>query len=288
MVKVIVVDDHPIFRLGLAASLAEMEHVELVGEAATAAKVLDLVERTSPDLVLLDLHLPDKSGLDVNRSLAANYPNVKVVVLTMSEDHHATVAAVRDGARGYIVKGADPTHIEHVIHSVMAGDVVLDQGVAQAMAELAQLRAATVSSPFPQLSPRETDILELIARGLDNQTIARQLVLTPKTVRNHVSNVLAKLNAADRSQAIVIARRSGLGRIDERGSTVPGKVTFEGFGRVHRQQQARGLRVDPPRPRRRLADPPVTRIGVILRKHPSRAPWRAGRSLGDRRGTSAS
>jgi DNA-binding NarL/FixJ family response regulator len=217
MVKVIVVDDHPIFRLGLAASLAEMEPVELVGEAAVAAEVPELVERTSPDLVLLDLHLPDKSGLEVNRWLAANHPDVKVVVLTMSEDHHATVAAIRDGARGYIVKGADPTHIEHVINSVMSGDVVLDQGVARAMAELAQLRAATVSSPFPQLSRREADILELMARGLDNQTIARELVLTPKTVRNHVSNVLAKLNAGDRSQAIVIARRSGLGRKDERG-----------------------------------------------------------------------
>jgi DNA-binding NarL/FixJ family response regulator len=217
MVKVIVVDDHPIFRLGLAASLADMEQVELVGEAALAAEVLDLVERTSPDLVLLDLHLPDKSGLEVNRWLAANHPGVKVVVLTMSEDHHATVAAIRDGARGYIVKGADPTHIEHVIDSVMSGDIVLDQGVARAMAELAQLRAATASSPFPQLSRREADILELMARGLDNQTIARELVLTQKTVRNHVSNVLAKLNAGDRSQAIVIARRSGLGRTDERG-----------------------------------------------------------------------
>jgi len=216
MVKVIVVDDHPIFRLGLAASLAEMEHVELVGEAAIAADVPELVERTSPDLVLLDLHLPDTSGLEVNRWLAANHPGVKVVVLTMSEDHHATVAAIRDGARGYVVKGADPTHIEHVIDSVMSGDVVLDQGVARAMAELAQLRAATVSSPFPQLSRREADILELMARGLDNQTIARELVLTPKTVRNHVSNVLAKLNAGDRSQAIVIARRRGLGRKDER------------------------------------------------------------------------
>ena len=216
MVKVIVVDDHPIFRLGLAASLAEMEHVELVGEAAIAADVPELVERTSPDLVLLDLHLPDTSGLEVNRWLAANHPGVKVVVLTMSEDHHATVAAIRDGARGYVVKGADPTHIEHVIDSVMSGDVVLDQGVARAMAELAQLRAATVSSPFPQLSRREADILELMARGLDNQTIARELVLTPKTVRNHVSNVLAKLNAGDRSQAIVMARRSGLGRKDER------------------------------------------------------------------------
>lgn len=215
MVKVIVVDDHPIFRLGLAASLAEMEHVEFAGEAATAAEVPALVERTSPDLVLLDLHLPDRSGLEVNRWLAANYPNAKVVVLTMSEDHHATVAAVRDGARAYIVKGADPAHIEHVIESVMAGDVVLDRGVAQAMAELAQLRAATATSPFPQLSRREIDILELMARGLDNQTIARQLVLTPKTVRNHVSNVLAKLNAGDRSQAIVIARRSGLGTAKE-------------------------------------------------------------------------
>jgi DNA-binding NarL/FixJ family response regulator len=154
MVKVIVVDDHPIFRLGLAASLAEMDQVELVGEAATAAEVLDLVERTSPDLALLDLHLPDRSGLEVNRWLAAKCPDVKVVVLTMSEDHHAAVAAIRDGARGYIVKGADPTHIERVLESVIAGDVVLDYGVAQAMAELAQLRATTVSSPFPQLSPR--------------------------------------------------------------------------------------------------------------------------------------
>lgn len=215
MVRVIVVDDHPIFRLGLAASLGEMEDVELVGEAATGAEVIDLVERMSPDLVLLDLHLPDTSGLEVNRWLAARYPSVKVVVLTMSEDHHATVAAVRDGARGYVVKGADPNHVEHVINSVMAGDVVLDRGVALAMAELAQLRAATRSSPFPQLSRREIDILELIAQGLDNPTIARALFLTPKTVRNHVSNVLAKLNAGDRSQAIVMARRSGLGKTDE-------------------------------------------------------------------------
>jgi DNA-binding NarL/FixJ family response regulator len=173
------------------------------------------IERTSPDVILLDLHLPDTSGLEVNRLLAAHFPSVKVVVLTMSEDHLATVAAVRDGARGYVVKGADPNHVEHVINAVMAGDVVLDHGVAQAMAELAQVRMATSSSPFPQLSRREIDILELIAQGLDNPTIARELFLTPKTVRNHVSNVLAKLNAGDRSQAIVMARRSGLGKNDE-------------------------------------------------------------------------
>jgi DNA-binding NarL/FixJ family response regulator len=215
MVRVIVVDDHPIFRLGLAASLGEMEDIELVGEAASGAEVLDLVERTSPDVVLLDLHLPDTSGLEVNRWLAGHVPKVKVIVLTMSEDHLATVAAVRDGARGYVVKGADPNHVEHVINAVMAGDVVLDHGVAQAMAELAQLRVATSSSPFPQLSRREIEILELVAQGLDNPAIARELFLTPKTVRNHVSNVLAKLNAGDRSQAIVMARRSGLGKADE-------------------------------------------------------------------------
>jgi DNA-binding NarL/FixJ family response regulator len=214
MIKVIVVDDHPIFRLGMAVSLSDMDDIELVGEAATGAEVLDLVARTTPDVVLLDLHLPDTPGLEVNRRLAEQYPELRVVVLTMSEDHHSTVAAVRDGARGYIVKGADPSHIEHVIHSVMAGDVVLDHGVAQAMADLAQLRAAAATSPFPQLSRREIDILGLVAQGLDNQAIARTLSLTPKTVRNHVSNVLTKLNVGDRSQAIVLAHRKGLGKAD--------------------------------------------------------------------------
>lgn len=213
-IRVVVVDDHPIFRLGLATSLREMDGIELVGEASTAGEVPDLLSSIDPDIVLLDLHLPDASGLEVNRSIARDHPNVKVVVLTMSEDHHATIAAVRDGARGYVVKGADPSHVEHVIRSVMAGDVVLDRGVAQAIAELAQLRNVAKTSPFPQLSRRELDILELVARGLDNQAIARELVLTPKTVRNHVSNVLAKINAGDRSQAIVLARRRGFGEAD--------------------------------------------------------------------------
>jgi DNA-binding NarL/FixJ family response regulator len=213
-IRVIVVDDHPIFRLGLATSLREMDGIDLVGEASTAGEVPALLSGIDADIVLLDLHLPDGSGLEVNRAIGHDHPDVKVVVLTMSEDHHATIAAVRDGARGYIVKGADPSRVEHVIRSVMAGDVVLDHGVARAITELAQLRSTESSSPFPQLSKRELDILELVARGLDNQAIARQLVLTSKTVRNHVSNVLAKLNAGDRSQAIVLARRRGFGEPD--------------------------------------------------------------------------
>ena len=130
----------------------------------------------------------------------------------MSEDHHASVAAVRDGACGYIVKGADPGHVEHVIHA-RHGRRRRSRSRAGAGhgRTRASCAAATTASPFPQLSRRELDILELIARGLDNQAIARELVLTPKTVRNHVSNILGKLNVGDRSQAIVIARRSGLG-----------------------------------------------------------------------------
>ncbi len=173
-IRVIVVDDHPIFRLGLATSLREMDGIDIIGEASTAGEVAELVSGNEPDIVLLDLHLPDGSGLDVNRWIARDHPNV--------------------------------------IRSVMAGDVVLDPGVARAIADLAQLRGEVKASPFPQLSRRELDILELVARGLDNPAIARELVLTSKTVRNHVSNVLAKINAGDRSQAIVLARRSGFGQ----------------------------------------------------------------------------
>jgi DNA-binding NarL/FixJ family response regulator len=135
-IRVIVVDDHPNFRLGLATSLREMDGIDIVGEASTAAEVTNLMSTIDPDIVLLDLHLPDGSGLEVNRWIAQNRADVKVVVLTMSEDHHATIAAVRDGARGYIVKGADPGRVEHVIRSVMSGDVVLDPGVAGAIVDL--------------------------------------------------------------------------------------------------------------------------------------------------------
>ena len=119
-------------------------------------------------------------------------------MLTMSEDHDTALTALRDGASGYLVKGAGPERVEHALRAVAAGDVVLDQALAAAVTELAQVRRATTSRPFPQLTQREFDILELVAEGLDNHTIARRLVLSPKTVRNHVSNVFSKIQAADR------------------------------------------------------------------------------------------
>jgi DNA-binding NarL/FixJ family response regulator len=212
LLRVVIVDDHPMFRLGLAAAVEQMEGVELVGEAERAADVAALVSATQPDVVLLDIRLPDGSGLEVNRSLATDHPDVRVIVLTMSEDHENVVTALRDGARGYLVKGAGPDQVELAIRAVAADDVVLNAELAQALSQVAHARArTTVSRPFPDLTRREHDVLELIAEGLDNQSIARRLVLNPKTVRNHITNVLAKLHAADRSQAIVLARRAGLG-----------------------------------------------------------------------------
>jgi DNA-binding NarL/FixJ family response regulator len=163
--------------------------------------------------VLLDVRLGEGSGLEVNRWLAAHHPTVKVIMLTMSEDHDHALTALRDGASGYLVKGTDPDRLEHALRAAAAGDVVLDRDMAQAVTELALARRrAPAGRPFAELTQREYDILDLVAQGLDNQTIARRLVLSPKTVRNHVSNVLTKLNVADRSHAIVLGRERGLGQ----------------------------------------------------------------------------
>jgi DNA-binding NarL/FixJ family response regulator len=211
-VRVLIVDDHPMFRMGLAAALAEMDGIELVGEAERAGDVLALVETARPDVVLLDVRLPDGSGLEINRALAEHHPDVKVILLTMSEDHETVLTALRDGARGYLVKGTGPERVEHALRAVAGGDVVLNQDVAQAVTELAQMRSrATRNRPFPALTDRELDILELIAQGLDNTQIAEVLVISQKTVRNHISHIFQKLMVRNRARAIVLARQAGMG-----------------------------------------------------------------------------
>jgi DNA-binding NarL/FixJ family response regulator len=209
--RVAIVDDHPMFRLGLTAAIKEMDGIELVGEAQRADQVAALVAGAQPDVLLLDVRLPDASGLEVNRWLAEHHPEVRVVMLTMSEDLDNALTALRDGASGYLIKGAGPERVEHAIRTVASGDVVLDQSLAQGVTELAQVRRGANRRPFPQLTSREFDILQLLAEGLDNATIARQLFLSPKTVRNHVSNVFSKIEAPDRPGAIVLAHRQGLG-----------------------------------------------------------------------------
>ncbi len=209
--RVAIVDDHPMFRMGLAAAIGDMDGIELVGDAQRADQVASMVAATAPDVVLLDVRLPDGSGLEVNRWIAAHHPEVRVVMLTMSEDSDTALTALRDGARGYLVKGAGPQRVEGALRAAAAGDVVLDQSLAQAVSELAVARRAAPSRPFPELTDREFDVLSLLAEGMDNQAIARRLFLSPKTVRNHVSNVFTKIHANDRPHAVVLARRMGLG-----------------------------------------------------------------------------
>ena len=210
-IRVAIVEDHPMFRMGLAAAIVEMDGIELVGEAQRADQVAALVAQAAPEVLLLDVRLPDASGLEVNRWLAEHHPEVRVVMLTMSEDHDTALTALRDGASGYLVKGVGPERVERALRTVAAGDVVLDQTLVAAVTELAQGRRSGTARPFPQLTTREYDILGLLAEGLDNTAIARRLMLSPKTVRNHVSNVFTKLDVADRPGAIVLARRHGMG-----------------------------------------------------------------------------
>ncbi len=208
-IAVAVVDDHPVFRLGMVALLSTLDGIEVVAEASSAAEALDVVI-ADVDVVLMDLELGDGSGVDATRALCARYPHLRVLVVTMHEDEDSLLASLRAGARGYLVKGADPAEVERAIRAVANGDMIVGAAdAAKAMTAVAAPRAR--SSVFRELTEREHEVLDLIARGHDNATISRRLVLSPKTVRNHVSNVLTKLGVPDRSTAIVRAREAGMG-----------------------------------------------------------------------------
>lgn len=211
VIRVVVVDDHPMFRLGLSAAISEMDGIELVGEATRVDAVAELVERTEPHVVIMDMGLPDGSGLDVNRWLAQHRPEVGVLILTMSEDLGSALTALSDGAHGYLVKGADSDRVEYAVRTIAAGDTVIDQSLVQQVIVPPRPAPGPSHRPFPQLTQREFEILELIAEGCNNGQIAQRLVVNPKTVRNHVSNVFAKLHVSDRASAIVLAHRSGVG-----------------------------------------------------------------------------
>lgn len=208
-IAVAVVDDHPVFRLGMVALLSTLDGIEVIAEASSAAEAIDAVT-ADIDVVLMDLELGDGSGIDATRALCARYPDLRVLVVTMHEDEDSLLASLRAGARGYLVKGADPAEVERAIRAVANGDMIVGAAVA-AKAMTAVVAPRTRSGVFRELTEREHEVLDLIARGHDNTTISRRLVLSPKTVRNHVSNVLAKLGVPDRSTAIVRAREAGLG-----------------------------------------------------------------------------
>lgn len=209
-IRVAVVDDHPVFRLGMVGLLGSIRGIEVACQAADAAQALALIDE-SVDVVLMDLHLGDDSGIETTRDLVRALPALAVLVITMDEDDESVVAAMRAGARGYLLKSSSPSEVERGIRAVANGEAILGpQVAARAMATLTSGRTA-VRVPFPELSDREREVLDLLARGYDNATIARRMVLSPKTVRNHVSNVLTKLGVPDRAQAMIKAREEGLG-----------------------------------------------------------------------------
>jgi DNA-binding NarL/FixJ family response regulator len=208
--RVLIADDHPVFRSGLATLLAPIEDIEVVGEATNGREAVESAISLEPDVVVMDLHMPELNGIEATRELVTARPETGVLVLTMHEDDDSVFAAMRAGARGYLLKGAAQEEILRAIHAVGDGDAIFGPGIAERMIGFFKA-AGRAPEPFPDLTDREREVLELIAQGLDNAEITRRLVVSPKTVRNHVSNIFNKLQVADRAQAIVRAREAGLG-----------------------------------------------------------------------------
>jgi DNA-binding NarL/FixJ family response regulator len=209
--RVLVADDHPLYREGLVTALSTVPDFEVVGQAENGSEAVALAQDVRPDVVVMDLSMPVLSGIEATRLLAERVPDAAVVVLTMLDGDDAVFAAMRAGARGYILKGADRAEIERALRSVANGEVVFSSGIAARVLSWFANGGSRRVAPFPELTDREREILDLVARGLTNPAIAHRLVVSDKTVRNHVSNIFTKLQVADRAEAVARARDAGLG-----------------------------------------------------------------------------
>jgi DNA-binding NarL/FixJ family response regulator len=211
MLRVLIVDDHPVFRFGLKAMLAGTPAIDVIGEASDGRAAVASAESLQPDVVVMDLHMGDLSGVDATRLIVDTSPHIGVLVLTMFNDDESVFAAMRAGARGYLLKDAAHDEIVRAIRAVGTGQAIFGPTIATRL--LTFFGGSTPQPPvaLPELTAREREILLLIARGQSNPAIARRLVISSKTVRNHVSNIFSKLQVADRAEAILLAREAGLG-----------------------------------------------------------------------------
>ena len=209
-IRVLIADDHPLVRAGLQAALASMPDVEIVAEAATGSAAIREAALHQPDVVVMDLQMPALNGIEATRELRRALPSAAVLVLTMFDDDDWVFAAMRAGARGYVLKGAEQQEIARAIMAVAAGEAIFGPAVATRVLAYFATPPRT-PTPFPELTAREREVLDLIAAGHNNHQIAEQLTLSAKTVANHISAIFAKLQVADRTQAILRARDAGLG-----------------------------------------------------------------------------
>jgi DNA-binding NarL/FixJ family response regulator len=210
-VRVLVVDDHPLYREGLVSALSASEAVTVVGEAEDGEAAVQRVAELLPDVVLMDLHMPGLNGVEATRRISADHPGVAVLALTMLEGDDSVFGALRAGARGYLLKGAGREEITAAVTAAVRGEVVFSSGIAGRVLSFFSGPSTAGALPFAELTDREREILDLVARGLTNPAIARRLWLSEKTVRNHVSNVFAKLHVSGRAEAVARARDVGLG-----------------------------------------------------------------------------
>lgn len=212
-IRVLIADDHPLFREGMRGRLSRIDDIAVVGEAASGHEAVELARELKPHVVLMDIKMPGPSGIVATREIQRTSPQIRVLVLTMFEDDDSVFAAMRAGARGYLLKDSGEKEVVNAIRAVASGEAVFGPGVAERiMGFFSVPRPAAPRRAFPELTEREEEILSLVAQGKSNKEIAQRLFVSLKTVRNHVSNILLKLQVADRAQAVIRARDAGIGR----------------------------------------------------------------------------
>jgi DNA-binding NarL/FixJ family response regulator len=211
-IQILIADDHTLFRDGLRALFGSLPDTAVIGEAATGAEAIARAEKLQPDVILMDIQMPGINGIEATRQIMQTSPHIGVIVVTMFEDDDSVFAAMRAGARGYVLKGADQEEMLRTIRAVARGEALFGPVIAARLQSFfAGSKRQAAAAAFPELTEREREVLALIAQGYNNATIGRELTISIKTVRNHVSNIFSKLQVVDRAQAIIRAREAGLG-----------------------------------------------------------------------------
>jgi DNA-binding NarL/FixJ family response regulator len=211
MIRVLIADDHPVFRFGIRTLLKADPTMEVVGEATDGEEASKLADQLAPDVVLMDLNMPGMNGIEAARRILVKHPEMHILVLTMFEDDDSVFAAMRAGARGYLLKGAEGGETLQAIRVASLGEAIFSPTIARRLMQyFGAPRPRGPSQPFPDLTEREREVLSLIAQGYTNQAIAEQLVISPKTVRNHISSIFSKLQVTSRLEAILRAKDAGM------------------------------------------------------------------------------